>query len=282
LSSLVDKVDGELKQKVERELKLATYGLTGEKNIAFELKNSDIDMYILHDLYLEYNGLQAQIDYMIFTKKRVYIIECKNLIGDIEIDNAGNFIRTYEISGRKVKEGLYSPITQNERHRLVIKGLRAQEKNVLSRVFFEKNFDNVYVSLIVLANPKTYLNAKYAKKEIKNRVVRADQLIARIKEMDSEIKDITYSIDEMSKLAHYFLEKSIPNKSDYAKKYEEMAQAAKTAIPEEPQENLSLKKCPRCGEELVIRTAQKGDNAGKKFYGCKSFPKCRYVENYPN
>ena len=112
-----------------------------------------MDMYILHDLYFEYNDLQAQIDYLIITRKRVYVIECKNLIGNIEIDNSGNFVRTYELFGKKVKEGLYSPITQNERHRLVIKGLRGQDKNILTKFLFEKNFDNNYKSVIVLANP---------------------------------------------------------------------------------------------------------------------------------
>jgi hypothetical protein len=28
------------------------------------------------------------------------VIECKNLIGNIEIDNGGNFIRTYELFGK--------------------------------------------------------------------------------------------------------------------------------------------------------------------------------------
>lgn len=280
MSTLAEKSDGELKEKIEREIKLASYGLTGEKNIAFELKNSGIDMYILHDLYFEYNDMQAQIDYMIFTRKRVYVIECKNLIGDIEIDNNGNFIRTYELFGKKVKEGLYSPITQNERHRLVIKNLRAQEKNLITRAFFEKNFDNTYISLIVLANPKTCLNAKYAKKDIKNQVVRADQLIARIKELDSEITNNIDSIDEINKLAHFYLEKSIANKSDYAKKYEDMLSAITTKDEEKniTKDNL-IKTCPRCGAELILRTAQKGNNIGKQFYGCKSFPKCRYVEN---
>ena len=278
MSTLAEKSNGELKNKIEREIKLASYGLAGEKNIAFELKNSGIDMYILHDLYFEYNDMQAQIDYMIFTRKRVYIIECKNLIGDIEIDSNGNFIRNYELFGKKIKEGLYSPITQNERHRLVIKNLRAQEKNLISRAFFEKNFDNSYISLIVLANPKTCLNAKYAKKEIKNRVVRADQLIARIKELDSEITSNIDGIDEINKLAHFYLEKSIPNKSDYAKKYEEMLSAVMIK-DERTQKNNLAKTCPRCGAELILRTAQKGSNTGKQFYGCKSFPKCRYVEN---
>lgn len=37
--------------------------------------------------------------------------------------------------------------------------------------------------------------------------------------------------------------------------------------------------CPQCGAELVLRTAQKGKNAGKQFRGCSSFPKCRYTED---
>lgn len=38
------------------------------------------------------------------------------------------------------------------------------------------------------------------------------------------------------------------------------------------------KMCPRCGNKLVLRTAKRGDNAGKQFWGCSGFPKCRYVE----
>ena len=37
--------------------------------------------------------------------------------------------------------------------------------------------------------------------------------------------------------------------------------------------------CPKCGKILVLRTANKGANAGKQFYGCSGFPKCRYVRN---
>lgn len=33
--------------------------------------------------------------------------------------------------------------------------------------------------------------------------------------------------------------------------------------------------CPRCGSEMVLRTARKGDNAGSQFWGCSTFPKCR-------
>jgi len=36
--------------------------------------------------------------------------------------------------------------------------------------------------------------------------------------------------------------------------------------------------CPKCGAELVERTARRGANAGNLFLGCSSFPKCRYTE----
>lgn len=37
--------------------------------------------------------------------------------------------------------------------------------------------------------------------------------------------------------------------------------------------------CPVCGGELVLRTACRGANTGKQFYGCSSFPRCRYILN---
>lgn len=33
--------------------------------------------------------------------------------------------------------------------------------------------------------------------------------------------------------------------------------------------------CPRCGSAMILRTANKGDNKGQRFYGCSTFPACR-------
>lgn len=38
-------------------------------------------------------------------------------------------------------------------------------------------------------------------------------------------------------------------------------------------------KCPKCGAEMIERTAKKGKNAGNKFWGCSKFPACRGVIN---
>lgn len=216
--------DESLKSKIEKQINLARYGEYGESNIAFELKNSGMDMYILHDIYLETENLAAQIDYIVITRKMVYVIECKNLIGNIEIDNTGAFIRSYEWKGRQIKEGIYSPITQNQRHLQVLKAVRKKAKNnFLTKIIFEKSFDEIYKSIVVLANPKTYLNARYAKKEIKEQVIRADRLVSYIQETDKSSANMEMSSEEMRKLAQFYLEQNIPQRSDYARKYEEMA-----------------------------------------------------------
>ncbi|MBN2701131.1 MAG: topoisomerase DNA-binding C4 zinc finger domain-containing protein [Methylothermaceae bacterium] len=33
--------------------------------------------------------------------------------------------------------------------------------------------------------------------------------------------------------------------------------------------------CPRCGSEMVLRTARRGEGKGTRFWGCASFPRCR-------
>lgn len=37
--------------------------------------------------------------------------------------------------------------------------------------------------------------------------------------------------------------------------------------------------CPKCGGELVLRTAKKGSNIGSQFYGCSNYPNCKYTRN---
>lgn len=35
--------------------------------------------------------------------------------------------------------------------------------------------------------------------------------------------------------------------------------------------------CPKCGKPMVVRTAQKGQNAGRQFLGCTDYPECKGV-----
>lgn len=37
--------------------------------------------------------------------------------------------------------------------------------------------------------------------------------------------------------------------------------------------------CPSCHAPLVMRTAKRGQNKGNQFYGCSSYPRCRYTKD---
>lgn len=38
------------------------------------------------------------------------------------------------------------------------------------------------------------------------------------------------------------------------------------------------KKCPACGQAMVVRTAQRGASAGTQFFGCSTYPECKAVQ----
>ena len=286
LQELKASLSGDVLRKFEQEISKVEAGIVGEKQVHFELENSHIPMFVLHDLFLEYEGLTAQIDYMIFTRKNTYIIECKNMYGDIEINNAGNFIRTYQYGGRRIKEGIYSPITQNQRHLALIKSLRGDSMNVLKKVIFDKEFYNNYHGIVVLANPKTVLSARYAKREIKEQVIRADQLVDYIKDYDGAKSYNLYSEKEMEDRAEFFLKNHKNNPVDYVERFRVMVEESKKAAASESDKASDTEKdagtppsCPMCGAQMVLRTAKKGSNTGNQFYGCPNYPRCKGIRS---
>lgn len=38
--------------------------------------------------------------------------------------------------------------------------------------------------------------------------------------------------------------------------------------------------CPKCGSEMILRTAKKGSSVGQQFWGCSKFPHCRAIKPY--
>jgi len=159
LEELKEKASGKTKNLMLKDIKLLEYGKQGEESVLFELTNSFMPMLILRDIRIEHENLSAQIDFVVITRKITFIIECKNLFGDIQVNEAGDFIRTIQFGGNKIREGIYSPITQNKRHLEIIKVVRknSQTSN-LRKMMFEKYFDENYKSIIVLANTKTIID----------------------------------------------------------------------------------------------------------------------------
>ena len=181
--------DNNKNPKLNLKLKQLEYGLNGEKEILYELKNSHIPMYILHDINLEYLGFKCQIDYIIITRGNIYVIESKNLYGNIKIDYKGNFIRSFNINDKEYVEGIYSPIEQNEKHLELLKFIGYDNKKMIDKIIFDKLFYQYYKSLVVLSNPKTILDDKDASYDIKDKIVKVDRLINYIKEKDKISKN---------------------------------------------------------------------------------------------
>lgn len=67
------------------------------------------------------------------------------------------------------------------------------------------------------------------------------------------------------------------NGSELVHMIEEGRNLTQKPVIEEPSPQFPPKLCPKCHSELVVRLAKKGQNAGKSFYGCTAFPKCRYT-----
>lgn len=55
-------------------------------------------------------------------------------------------------------------------------------------------------------------------------------------------------------------------------------QTAKAGNRGAERQSAERRQCPRCGNELVIRVAKRGQNIGKKFWGCSSYPECGHTE----
>lgn len=204
-------------KEINSELFVVKRGLVGENEIAYQLSKSNIGMYVLRDIKLKYEDLTAQIDYIVITMDFIYYIECKNLYGNITVNEKGDFIREFSSKGQKVKKGMYSPLRQVEAQREVVRKIWQANSSKLNLLLASHNFDYYRRVLVVAANPETVLNTYRAPKDIKNKVIRADALVRKIQsDLDNrEPDDYLYSKDQMEKIAASYVEMSVNESIDY-------------------------------------------------------------------
>lgn len=215
LKILSEKVYGEKKKLIDRDIMYLTYGMEGEKNVSYEIKNSYIPMLALHDIRIEDGESVAQMDYILITKSFILVLETKALSGDITVNESGEFIRYFKNKAGKVyrKEGIYSPVAQNERHvRILTEYLK---KNKIIKKY------PIY-SCVVIANSKSVINKYKAPKEIQSQIIKYDQLTSFIKEKLNyhKIKQDFKFLDKVEySIGKFLLENNKPIEFDYYKKY---------------------------------------------------------------
>lgn len=146
-------------------------GIYGENKLLYVLQNSNIPMYILHDLNLEFENSKSQIDFLIITKRNVYLLEAKDLNGNLDIEIDGTFTRRF---GR-YKKGIKNPMTQNLEHEVTLNKILKKEKLYLK-----------YKSVVVLTNDYSYINYKKGTKEKYKNIIRNDQLYSYISNIEKK------------------------------------------------------------------------------------------------
>ena len=209
-------------KSITQQLNIAQKGLEGENEKIYQLKKSNIGMFILHDVNLVYEDLKAQIDFVVITPWCCYFIECKNLIGNILVNEKGDFIREYSFKGHKVKKGMESPYRQVQAQRDVYKKIWLKLQGKLKSFLFERNFESFHRVLVVAANGENILNTKYAPKEMKNNIIKADALIRKLEyDRDRSDRDLWDNKKAMEQWANHFIKLNIEKEENFEIKLED-------------------------------------------------------------
>lgn len=215
----------------------------------------------------------TEIDVILLHNSGIYVFESKNYSGWIfGSEKQTNWVQTLPTKHRHSKKSyFFNPIIQNNVH---IKWLQAYLKEFESAQFYSYIVfsDRCTLKKIALTSDNVHVINRYNLLKILSQ----NASLSKTYLSDTEINNIynklypLTQISDMQKTAH------INNVQSHNHKH--------SSTPNTSTQSLNStvtydKICPRCGRQLILRTATKGKNSGNKFYGCSNFPKCRYVEN---
>jgi len=184
----------------------------------------------------------TQIDHVIVSKYGIFVIETKNIKGWIYGDeNQAQW--TQVLYGKKYR--FQNPLHQNYRHtKALAEFLGIEHSKIHSVVMFWSECE------FKTPMPPNVLDRGYS---------------AHIKSK-TEVLFTDEEVDQMCEAINSGrLPKSWSTRRQHLNSLKERFSSGTT--------------CPKCGAELVLRTAKQGPNAGKQFYGCRRYPSCRYVRD---
>ncbi len=223
-------------------------GVAGELivNLSAKLFLDKEKYHLIKNVTLPTEDGSTQIDHVIVSKYGVFVVETKNIKGWI-FGSPNQKTWTQQIYKHKNK--FQNPLHQNYKHTKVLRDLLGL------------NEDQVF-SVVVFVGGSTF------KTKIPENVTYGKGYIRLIKSKTQpvlsvdEVEDIKAQI-EAGRLAPSF------------KTNREHVRHVKTIVANKNNQ----KQCPKCGSPMVMREVKKGQNIGKKFWGCSRFPKCRGVVN---
>lgn len=218
-------------------------GVAGEKHVAKVLSKLPQEEYkIINNLLISQNGNTIQIDHVVVSEYRIFVIETKFYQGQI-YGGANSDYWTQNIFGNKYS--LRNPIHQNYGH---IQALVAILPGVHPDLFIPIVTFSRQAS-VTCADNKT--------------VVYWDQLNEVI--LSYQRKWLTS--DEAEKAYEILLSANIDSPENRASHVENVKKQIANR-----EEVVANGYCPRCSGKLVLRNGKYGE-----FYGCINYPHCRYT-----
>ena len=208
------------------------------------------------------DGETTEIDVLMIHAMGLFVFESKNYSGWIfGSENQKNWYQTLpQGRGRSHKESFYNPIMQNRTHIKHLKALVGEEIPTHSIITFSERCTLKKVE--VKSEDIRVINRDMVCDAVASICARSEAAVLS----NEQICDIYNKLYPYTQVSNAVKEQHVQN---IEKKLEP---AEETLVLEQ------VKRCPRCNSGLVLRISTKGANAGKQFYGCTSFPRCRYME----
>ena len=199
---------------------------------------------ILKNVYIpKENGETSEIDLVYITEKGIFVLESKNYSGWIFGDFKSQYWTASLPNGDKNK--FYNPIKQNWGH---IYSLSA---------FFQLD-KWIFKSIIVFSN------AAKLKIDTETPVINMSRLKRQILSYRQQIM----STDDVALIYDKIIKTNLVG----AENEKRHINAVRNKVAEQ-QTALRNGKCPKCGNDLVLRDGKYG-----QFYGCANYPRCKFTQ----
>jgi len=236
----------------------------------------------LFNVYIPKEDTTTEIDVLLICPKGIIAFESKNYSGWIfGNEKSKNWTQVLpQGKGKSKKIQFLNPVIQNKGHIEYLKKYLETESDIKSAIVFSERCTLKEVTLnsqdIRVINRYDVKNTVKDIFEKQNNSVLSGEQIAEIYDKLFPLSQV----DDCVKEQHIRNIRSTMGQIAV----EEMTQTTESNVASDDRmiEKENRKSCPKCGGELILRTAKRGENAGKQFYGCLNYPQCRYVQNIEN
>lgn len=199
----------------------------------------------IHNVTLPTPDGTTQIDHIFVSRFGIFVVETKNMKGWI-FGGENQTQWTQKIFKRSFK--FQNPLRQNYKH---VKALEAALDLPPELIH----------SVIVFAGESTF------KSPMPVNVTAGSGYITYIKSFSEPVLSESQVEQAVSQIESVRLQ---PNRETHRHHVQQLKARTDTS---------AVRACPRCGSRMVFRKANRGANAGKEFWGCSAYPKCRAVQN---